>query len=94
MGRANSRAASIVLAVSLSAFGGMAAAQATTAMKTATGLQVRTAAGVLSVEPWTDRIVHVRFARSAAWVNPYDSWVVGSPARTPGRARRPQTPGS
>lgn len=75
-------AASVALAASLSAFGGVAAAQSPTFTRTATGLEVKTASGVLSIEPWSDRIVHVRFAVSAAWANPYNSWVIGSPVRT------------
>ncbi|MFL6604952.1 MAG: glycoside hydrolase family 31 protein [Steroidobacteraceae bacterium] len=49
---------------------------------TATGLQVETANGVLSIEPWAQNIIHVRFAGQATWSNPYNSWVIGSPAQS------------
>lgn len=48
---------------------------------TATGLQIETATGVLSLEPWADNIIHVRFAADPSWSNPYDSWVISKPAR-------------
>jgi alpha-D-xyloside xylohydrolase len=46
------------------------------------GLEVRTAQGVMTLEPWSDRIIHVRFATAAGWSNPYNSWVVGQPVKT------------
>jgi alpha-D-xyloside xylohydrolase len=52
-----------------------------TATSTATGLRVSTPAGVLWIEPWSRQIIHVRFAATATWTNPYNSWVVGAPAK-------------
>lgn len=49
---------------------------------TASGLAVRTEGGVLTLEPWSERIIHVRFAKSAAAPAPYNSWVIGAPVRT------------
>jgi len=60
-----------------------APAENITAIRTEAGLQVQTPKGVLSIEPWSSAIVHVRFARSAGWSNPYNSWVVGKPTTTP-----------
>ena len=48
---------------------------------TTTGLQIETATGVLSLEPWADNIIHVRFAANPNWSNPYNSWVISKPAR-------------
>ena len=60
-----------------------APAENLTATRTEAGLQVQTPNGVLSIEPWSSAIVHVRFAKSAGWSNPYNSWVVGKPTKTP-----------
>src|SRR5438270_9832093 len=43
------------------------------------GLEVETAAGVLSLEPWTPSIIHVRFAAERTWSNPYNIWVSAQP---------------
>jgi alpha-D-xyloside xylohydrolase len=51
------------------------------AVKTlASGIEVGTRAGVLRVEPWTDRIVRVRFARSADWPGNDNPALLGGPA--------------
>lgn len=81
-----------VLLASVSAFGALAAAPTppsqavgaslASARVTAKGLQVKTAAGVLSIEPWSERIIHVRFGTKPAWTSPHNSWVVGAPVRT------------
>ena len=54
-----------------------AAAQADTA-KTQTGVRVQTAGGVLTVEPWTERIVHVRFGADGFSGN-YNPAVIAQP---------------
>jgi alpha-D-xyloside xylohydrolase len=47
--------------------------------KTAAGIAIRTAQGTLTVEPWSDRIVHVRFHRSADWKGSFNPAVIGKP---------------
>jgi alpha-D-xyloside xylohydrolase len=49
------------------------------ANQTPTGLQIETATGVLTLEPWSDTIIHVRFASDPTWSNPYNTWVIGKP---------------
>jgi alpha-D-xyloside xylohydrolase len=60
---------------------GAHAAPSSKATTTATGLQIETAAGVLSLEPWAENIIHVRFAAAASWSNSCNSWVIGKPAQ-------------
>jgi alpha-D-xyloside xylohydrolase len=45
----------------------------------ATGLFVKTNSGTLALEPWTDRIVHVRFARDPNWAGAYNPAVIAKP---------------
>jgi alpha-D-xyloside xylohydrolase len=60
-----------------------AAAKSTQAIvgmtKTASGIAIRTAQGTLTVEPWSDRIVHVRFHRNADWKGSFNPAVIGKP---------------
>lgn len=51
------------------------------ATRTEAGLQVETSDGILSVEPWSDTIIHIRFAKSSGWSNPYNSWVIAKPSK-------------
>jgi alpha-D-xyloside xylohydrolase len=77
---ATSWAIVLTTALILRAVGAHAADPSTKATSTATGLQIETATGVLSLEPWAENIIHVRFAAEATWSNPYNSWVSSKPA--------------
>jgi alpha-D-xyloside xylohydrolase len=80
MAHATPRAVVLATAVVLcTAAGAHAADPSSKATVTATGLQIETATGVLSLEPWAENIIHVRFAVGAAWSNPYNSWVISKP---------------
>src|SRR6266581_1528966 len=80
MGCATPRAVVLATAVILcTAAGAHAADPSSRATVTATGLQIETATGVLSLEPWAQNIIHVRFAVGATWSNPYNSWVISKP---------------
>jgi alpha-D-xyloside xylohydrolase len=50
------------------------------ATRMASGLRVETSRGVLQLEPWSDTIIHVRFAASADWSNTNNSWVIAKPS--------------
>ena len=56
-----------------------AAANVTGVEKTATGLVLTTPAGILTVEPWSERIVHVRFHRERGWRGGYNPAVIAQP---------------
>ena len=71
--------AGAVVAMLLSTCAAAANAAGITATRTQSGLRVESPGGILSVEPWSDTIVHVRFAGSADWSNPYNSWVIAKP---------------
>ncbi|GJI89569.1 glycoside hydrolase family 31 protein [Duganella hordei] len=45
----------------------------------AQGLRIKTASGMLSLEPWSDRIIHVRYARDAGWQGGYNPAVIAPP---------------
>ena len=47
--------------------------------RSAQGLRIKTASGTLSLEPWSDRIVHVRYARDAGWRGGYNPAVIAPP---------------
>ena len=75
------RAMCLPLAFVLSATASPAATGAISAARTQAGLQVATPDGTLSVEPWSDAIIHVRFAKSPDWSNRYNSWVIAKPTK-------------
>lgn len=56
-------------------------AETINAVRTESGLQVTTPNGTLMIEPFSNAIVHVRFAKSPAWSNPYNSWVIAKPTK-------------
>ena len=58
-----------------------AARAAVEAARTETGLAIRTAGIVLRVEPWTERIIHVRASASPGWKGNYNPAVIGSPQK-------------
>jgi hypothetical protein len=68
-------------AILCTAAGARSADPPSKATVTAAGLQIETATGVLSLEPWAQNIIHVRFAVGATWSNPYNSWVISKPVR-------------
>ncbi len=45
--------------------------------RSAAGLVLTSAAGTLTIEPWSERIVHVRFHRGAGWAGAYNPAVIG-----------------
>lgn len=47
--------------------------------KTTSGISVRTPEGTLRVDPWSDRIVHVRFHRAADWTGSFNPAVIAAP---------------
>lgn len=65
------------------------AAYAETA-KTDAGIRVQTANGVLTVEPFSDRVIHVRFGADGFAGN-YNPAVIAKPARSISRSPRPLT---
>ncbi|MEO7493439.1 MAG: glycoside hydrolase family 31 protein [Massilia sp.] len=57
------------------------APQAVTAIaRSAGGVAINTAAGTLTIEPWTERIVRVRFHTDPAWAGTYNPAVIARPA--------------
>lgn len=81
MSDATPRAVALATAVILCAAAGVDAADPSSkATVIATGLQIETATGVLSLEPFDQNIIHVRFATDGAWSNPYNTWVINKPA--------------
>src|SRR5438128_1731114 len=52
-----------------------------------TGLELRTQKGVLTVEPWSDSIVHVRFG-PAGYPGNYNPSVIATPERVPFKLRQ------
>ena len=58
-----------------------ASAETTNAVRTESGLQVTTPNGTLTIDPVSNTTVHVRFAKSSAWTNPYNSWVIAKPTK-------------
>jgi alpha-D-xyloside xylohydrolase len=58
-----------------------AAAAAVGAARTEQGLAFTTAGIVLRVEPWTDRIIHVRAGATPGWKGNYNPAVIGAPRK-------------
>ena len=89
------RASALGVALALNAWAGTAVAagneaatvspaQGVTGMtRTATGIalhiQQGTQQGTLAIEPWSDRIVHVRLHRDAGWKGAFNPAVIGKP---------------
>ena len=71
----------LALTASLSdiAFADPATVAVQSATKTATGLSVRTAEGILTVDVFSDTIVHVKVFRSENWAGTYNPAVIGTP---------------
>ena len=53
----------------------------TAIQKSDAGLTLQTAQGVLVIEPWTDRIIHVKAYRNAQWKGAYNPAVIAKPQR-------------
>ena len=51
-------------------------------LKQADGITLRTAQGIVRVEPWTDRIIHVSAYRDPQWPGAYAPAIVAKPSRT------------
>lgn len=51
----------------------------TSVSRSPAGVTLHTARGVLKIEPWSDRIVHVRFHRRADWAGSWNAAVIGKP---------------
>ncbi|HZC38011.1 MAG TPA: hypothetical protein VE221_04975 [Sphingomicrobium sp.] len=51
------------------------------ARQTPNGLELTTADGVLTIEPWSDNVVHVRFG-PAGYAGNYNPAVIAAPAKT------------
>lgn len=49
--------------------------------KTATGVEIRLADGVLRLDPWSDNIVRVRFSKTEAWTGAYNPAVIAQPGK-------------
>lgn len=47
--------------------------------KTASGLLLKTASGTLTLAPWSDRIIHVRYHRDSNWKGAYNPAVIAKP---------------
>ncbi len=54
---------------------------AISAVRTASGLKLQTAQGVVEIEVWSDRDIHVRAYAGSGW-SPYTPAVIGHPAQT------------
>jgi len=65
------------------------AAPVTSVQKLPTGIELRTSSGVLTLEPWSESIVHVRFG-PAGYAGNYSPSVIATPAHVPFSLR--QTP--
>lgn len=59
-----------------------AAQPVTKLTRSSAGLAVRSAQGTLMVEPWSDRIVHVRFHPDASWKGSFNPAVIAKPGKT------------
>jgi len=58
-----------------------AQAQVLSIEKTSAGARLGTAEGVLEIEPWSARIIHVRAFRNPDWKGAYNPAVIGRPER-------------
>jgi len=63
--------------VSIAAAGGEVGI--TALKKTASGITLHTTQGILVIEPWTDRIIHVTAYRNADWKGAYNPAVIARP---------------
>jgi alpha-D-xyloside xylohydrolase len=84
------RALSMAVTLALCHWGGSAAAAETTAQassadrigamtRTGTGIALQSERGTLTVEPWSERIIHVRFHRTGDWKGSFNPAVIGTP---------------
>ena len=74
------RAGACLLALCVtSVAAGAGDAGVTDVQKTAAGIVLQTAQGVLVIEPWTDRIIHVTAYRDARWKGAYNPAVIARP---------------
>lgn len=73
------RASVLAAALACAAWGGMAYAAGIT--RSAAGIAVRTAQGTLAIEPWSERIVHVRFHRDSGWKGAFNPAVIAAPGK-------------
>lgn len=67
------------LGLALILIAGSTATAAVTVDKTANGISVQNSEGTLRVEPWSERIVHVRFHRTADWAGSFNPAVIAAP---------------
>ena len=74
------RSWAVIAACAFAAASSAEASRTESARRIPTGLELRTAEGVLTVEPWSDTIVHVRFGPPSYFGN-YNPSVVASPQK-------------
>ena len=70
----------VIAACAFAAASSAGAARIESTRRIPTGLELRTADGVLTVEPWSDTIIHVRFGPPSYFGN-YNPSVVASPEK-------------
>jgi len=74
------RASMLLLTLGMASFAAAGGGVGVTALqKTDTGITLQTGQGVLVIEPWTNRIIHVRAYRDAQWKGAYNPAVIARP---------------
>ena len=68
-----------------------AALAAPGALKTDSGVRVETSQGVLVIEPWAPRIIHVTAFRNGAWKGAYNPSVIARPEKSDWRLQETKT---